>query len=86
MGIVWRSDNDETNFFDGEEFIERAHDADIGILLGGFVAAALQNRREPQSGHGANHRRVKRAAGKSKSDETNFDHESIQEGITKAPV
>src|SRR5271168_4039260 len=61
--IIWRGDDDEANFLDGEEFIERADDAHIGIFLGGFVAAALQNSRQPQSRHGANHRRVEGAAG-----------------------
>src|SRR5580704_6341483 len=81
--IVWRGNDHKANFFNGEEFIERADDADIGILRGSLVAAALQNRSQPQSGDSANHRRMKGAAGKSKSDETNVDHRSIQEWIIK---
>jgi hypothetical protein len=86
MRIVWRGDDDEANFIDGEKFIERADAADIGILLGGFVAAALQNRGEPQSGHSANHLRVKSAASQPESDEANIDHESIQKGMINVSV
>lgn len=39
-----------------------------------FVAAALQDGSEMQTGHGANHRSVKGATGESKSDEPNFNH------------
>jgi hypothetical protein len=53
-------------------------------LRGGFVAIALHNRSQPQSGHSANHGRVKGAAGESKSDETNINHQSIQEQSIKA--
>src|SRR5260370_40881499 len=84
MRVVWRSNDHEPNFFDGEQFVERANSAHIGILCSGFVAVALQNRRESQSWHGANHRRVKGAPGKSKADETHIDHRSIQEWIIKA--
>lgn len=86
MRIVWRSYDDEANFFDGEKLVEGADDANIGILLSSFIAAALQNRGEPQSGHRANHLRMKGAPGKSKSDESYFNHEGIQEWIRKAPM
>src|SRR5579872_2409674 len=44
------------------------------MFLGCFVATALQNRRQPQSGYSTNHRRVKGAASKSKADEAHINH------------
>src|SRR5579863_9954279 len=82
--IVRRGDDNEADFLNGQKFVERAHDAHIRILRGGFVAAALQNRRQPQSGDGANYLRVKGSPGESESDETNIDHCGIQEGIVTA--
>src|SRR5580700_3519175 len=84
MGIVWRGDDDQPDFWIGEQFVQSADDRHIGILRGGLVAAALENCGQAQSGNSADHRRVKRAAGKSKSDETNADHRSIQESVIKA--
>jgi len=56
------------------EFAQIAHDSNVGILLASFVAAALQDGCKMQSRHGANHRGMKSAPGKSKSDEANFNH------------
>src|SRR5277367_4864529 len=84
MGIVRRSDNDETNFRNSEEFVERAHEADIGILRGGLVAAALQNRGEAQSRHARDYLCVKRTSGKPKSDETYVDHKKVSKKIMGA--
>ena len=68
----------------GQKLVKCAYDAHIRILSGGFVTTALQNRRQPQSGHSANYLRVKGTSGESKSNETNIDHCGIQEGIVTA--
>src|SRR5208282_1634112 len=84
MGIVRRGDNDETNFWNSEEFIKRAYDADIGILCGGLVAAALQNRDEAKSRHARDHLRVKRTPSKPKSYETYIHHKKCFERASES--
>ncbi len=74
MCVVGRSDHNQMDFLDSEEIIQTSNDSNVGILLGCLAAAPLQNSGKMQTGHGANHRGVKRASGETKSNETNFNH------------
>ncbi len=74
MYVVGRGDDDQMDFLDGEEIIQISNDSNVGIFLGCLAAAPLQNSSKMQTGHGANHRGVKRAPGETKPNEANFNH------------
>src|SRR5216684_3370805 len=74
MCVVGRGDDDQMDFLDGEEIIQISNDPNVGVFLGCLAAAPLQNSGKMQTRHGANHRSVKRAPGKPKSNESYFNH------------
>src|SRR5216683_5788566 len=74
MCVVGRGDDNQMDFLDGEEIIQTSNDPNVGVFLGCLAAAPLQNSGKMQTRHGANHRSVKRAPGKPKSNESYFNH------------
>ena len=74
MCVVWRGDDNQMDFLDGEKIIQISNDSNVGIFPGCFAAAPLQNSGKMQIRHGANHRRVKRTPGETESNEANFNH------------
>jgi hypothetical protein len=47
----------------------------VGVFLSRIVATALDDRRQPQSGHCANHRRVKSTSRQPETNQPNINHE-----------
>lgn len=59
VGVIRCCNDDETNLGDGKKLLDAANDANVGIGLCGFVAAALEDGSQAKAGNGANHWRVK---------------------------
>ena len=78
--LVRSGNHDEANLRYRQQFVQAPHDSNVGILLRCFGPAALQNRVEMQTRHGANHRRVKRAASETESYEADFNHSETSFG------
>src|SRR6267378_778007 len=74
VGFVRRSNDDESDFFHRQQFVQAAHDSNVRIFLRCLVAGPLQDGSKMQARHGANYRGVKRAASEPKSNESYFNH------------
>ena len=58
MGLIGSGNGDELDGIDGEEFVEGADDADVGVKLRGGIAGALKNCGEAQARNCADDRCV----------------------------
>jgi hypothetical protein len=74
VSFVGRGDHDQANVGDGEEFVEGAHDASLRVGGGGFVAGALKDGGEMETGDGADDRGVKGATSQAVADERDINH------------
>src|ERR1700704_4940381 len=72
--VVRRGNDDESNLRNRQQFFNSVNDVRVRIKLCCIMAAALQNRGKPQGRNGMNHRRMERAPGQPKSDESDVDH------------
>src|SRR4029077_14164437 len=73
MRVVGRRDHDETDFRNGEKFIEAASNARVWIGLRGFGAGALKDCGETEPGNSTDHRRVESAPGEAETNQADVD-------------
>ena len=74
MGLIGRSDYDELERIDGEQFVEGTDDAYVWVLLSCGIAGALKNGGEAQAFDSADYGGMETAAGEAEADKAHFDH------------
>ena len=72
--VIRCGDDHQANLRNRQQLVQAPDNPNIRIFPGGLGAPALQDGRQVQTGHGANHRRVERAASESESYEADFNH------------
>src|ERR1700726_981083 len=74
VGVVRRSDYNQSNIRNCEQLFDAADNARIRIQFFSLVAASLHNRRKPQATNSVNDRRVKAPPCQAESDKSDVNH------------